>query len=120
MKNTMKLVVIMMVMVCMLVAGCQSNEEKYTLLKNDSIKMMEEIENKKREQYSKIRYMKFSEQAKANAEIENPYMDKIKKNNKEMEELSKKEIKLTNDFNLFREKTEFLIHINNKHNKGEI
>ena len=120
MKKTMKLFAVMMVMVCMLVAGCQSNEEKYTLLKNDSIKMMDEIDNKKKEYDSKHDYIKFSVHAKVYAEIENPYIEKIKKNNKEMEELSKKEIKLTNDFNLFRQKTEFLIHINNKHNKGEI
>ncbi len=120
MKNTMKLFAIMMVMVCMLVAGCQSNEEKYTLLKNDTIKMMDEIDNKKRQQDNKIRYMKFSEKAKAYAEIENPYMDKIKKNAKEMEELSKKEIKLTNDFRLFKEKTDWVISENETHNKGEI
>lgn len=120
MKNTMKLFAIMIVMVCMLVAGCQSNEEKYTLLKNDSIKMMDEIDQKLREMDPKTRYMKFSERAKVYAEIENPYIEKIKKNNKEMEELSKKEIKLTNDFNLFRQKTEYLIEMNAKHNKGEI
>ena len=120
MKNTMKLFAIMIVMVCMLVAGCQSNEEKYTLLKNDSIKMMDEIDNKKRKDDNKIRYMKFSEQAKAYADIENQYIEKIKKNNKEMEELSKKDIKLSNDFNLFRQKTEYLIDMNAKHNKGEI
>lgn len=120
MKNMMKLFAVMMVMVCMLVAGCQSNEEKYTLLKNDTIKMMTVIEQTKVKQDNKIRFMKFSEQAKAYADIENQYIEKIKKNNKEMEELSKKEIKLTNDFNLFRQKTEHLIHMNAKHNKGEI
>ena len=120
MKNTMKLFAFMMVMVCMLVAGCQSNEEKYTLLKNDSIKMMDEIYKKMKEQEPKTRYMKFSEKAKAYAEIENQYIEKIKKNNKEMEELSKKDIKLSNDFNLFRQKTEDLIDNNAKHNKGEI
>lgn len=120
MKNIMKLFAIMIVMVCMLVTGCQSNEEKYTQLKNDTIKMMDEIDKKEKEQEQKIRYMKFSEKAKAYADIENQYIEKIKKNNKEMEELSKKEVKLTNDFNLFRQKTEYLIDINAKHNKGEI
>lgn len=99
MKNTMKLFAVMMVMLCMLVAGCQSNEEKYMTLRTETVKLCEEIDKNDDKVIPKVGNSKVMRAAMRKALVMyDEKMPKIEENMKKMEELSNKDAKLKNDY----------------------
>lgn len=99
MKNTMKLFAVMMVMVCMLVTGCQSNEEKYMTLRTETVKLCEEIEKNNDKLIPSMGSSKVVRAARRKALVMfDEKMPKIEENMKKMEELSNKDAKLKNDY----------------------
>lgn len=103
MKNTIKIFAAIMIMLTMLVTGCQSNEQKYAELKNDTIKTLDTMykEIEANEKVSKA--VTSQEKGKEDYELfYKKHMPKVVENLKKMEELSQKDVKLTNDLQMFK------------------
>ena len=116
MKSIIKIFAVIMIMVSFIVSGCQSNEEKYTQLKTETVKLAEATW---KESLSDAGYKPSNEdivrEYGKGLKILNEKMPTIEKNAKAMEELAKSEIKLANDYHEF-EKT-YIVRLRERQKK---
>lgn len=111
MKKITKIFAAVLILLTVMVTGCQSNEQKYTQLKTETVKLMEQIDKEETDAINKFiaadprnRYQS-GKQMKIELEIKKKHLPKVKENIKKMEELSKSELKLANDFRMTKAQT---------------
>lgn len=93
-------------MLCVVMALCmfgcgQSNEEKYTVLKNEVLTAMTSVEKINKELGSVALSKKEIPRVQKACDELKPFAKTIETKMKEMKEISKKDLKLTNDFTDF-------------------